>query len=118
MSAAPTGITISTQESRGAEEAQGDRRSASGAIPGSVSARRGRNHAALHLAAQTLASLARLALALDARLLVEPAALELLQDALLGHLLLEDLHRLLEAVANLDLYGFAERILHGERVGT
>src|SRR5690606_35141149 len=75
--------------------------------------------AALHLAAQALASLARLALLLEARLLVEATTLDLLQDALLGHLLLEDLHRLLEAVANLDLDGLSERVLgHGGTVGT
>jgi hypothetical protein len=43
-----------------------------------------------------------------------------LQDALLGHLLLEDLHRLLEAIADLDFdrlaeYGFR---LHGDRIPT
>src|SRR6185436_11057878 len=81
------------------------------------SARRSRRHAALHLAAEALASLAGLALALDRRLLVEAAALQLLQDALLGHLLLEDLHRLLEAVANLYLDGLSERVLHGEGSG-
>src|SRR5215831_7802547 len=76
-------------------------------------ARGRRSDPPLHLAAQALARLTGLALALDRRLLVEAATLELLQDALLGHLLLEDLHRLLEAVSNLDLDRLAERILHG-----
>src|SRR5690606_22928055 len=80
-------------------------------------ARRSGRHAALHLAAEALASLAGLALALDGRLLVEAAALQLLQDALLGHLLLQDLHRLLEAVANLDLDGLSKRAFHGGHSG-
>src|SRR5688500_18433240 len=81
-------------------------------------ARRSRRHAALHLAAQTLACLARLSLLLDRRLLVKAATLQLLQNALLGHLLLEDLHRLLEAVSNLDLDGLTEGVLvHGGHSG-
>jgi hypothetical protein len=67
---------------------------------------------ALHLAAQPLARLAGLPLLLHRGLLVEAAALQLLQDALLGHLLLEDLHGLLEAVADLDFDRLTERAFH------
>ena len=68
--------------------------------------------AALGLATTTLARLAHLALPLDARLLVETAPLDLLQDAFLRHLLLEDLHRLLKAIANFDFERPAEQVIH------
>ena len=76
-------------------------------------ASRGGRDPPLHLATEALASLARLPFLLHRRLLVESTTLELLQDALFGHLLLEDLHRLLEAVANFDLDGPSESVLHG-----
>src|SRR5215470_16349758 len=61
-----------------------------------------RHVAPLGLAAATFQSLSILAFSLDARLLVVATMLDLGQYAFLGHLLLEDLHRLFEAIlANL-----------------
>src|SRR5689334_13018724 len=68
--------------------------------------------AALRLATTTLARLTHLALPLDAGLLVETAPLDLLQDAFLRHLLLQDLHRLLKAIANFDFQRPAEQVVH------
>src|SRR5262245_44366349 len=61
------------------------------------------------LLASSLGGFADLPLLLDARLLVEAPALELLKDAFLRHLLLEDLHRLLEAFTDLD---FDRAVIH------
>jgi hypothetical protein len=57
-------------------------------------------NAALGFAAAALAGLAHLALLLDRRLLVVPTSLDLLQDPLFGHLLLQDLERLVHGIAN------------------
>ncbi len=68
--------------------------------------------AALHLATQTLPSLALLSFALHARFLVEASPLQFLQDALFGHLLFKDLESFLEAVTNLDFYWLSKQRLH------
>ena len=70
-------------------------------------------NAAFHLAPQALARLAHLSLTLNAWFLIKTTSFELLKNALFGHFLLQDLHRLLEAVPNVYLYRFSKGRIHG-----
>ncbi len=68
--------------------------------------------AALHLATTTLTGLAHFALLLDAGLLIEAAAFDLLQDAFLRHLLLKDLHGFFEVVTNFNFEWLSDQRRH------
>ena len=75
------------------------------------------DYAPLGLTPPPLARLADLALALDRRLLVVAAALDSLQDALLRHLLLQDLHRFFDGIPNFDFEGASEQCLQAVSQG-
>jgi len=68
--------------------------------------------ATLHLATTTLTGLAHFALLFDAGLLIEAAAFDLLQDAFLRHLLLEDLHGFFEVVTNFNFEWLSDQRRH------
>src|SRR3569623_719011 len=68
-------------------------------------------HAALLLATATLPRLAHLPFLFHRGLLIITTTLDLLKDAFLRHLLLQDLHRLLDRVANLHLERSAKQCL-------
>ena len=69
------------------------------------------DHAPLGFTPTPLASLTDLALTLDRRFFVVATALDFLQDALLRHLLLQDLHRFFDGIPNFYFEGASEQCL-------